>query len=73
MSMFYFQIFHLIKCAITANLETPSYPMIVVKLETEKVKVCQLCPTLCDPIDYTVHGIQQIAFDFKTTSPFDAL
>ena len=22
-----------------------------------KVKVAQLCPTLCDPIDYTVHGI----------------
>ena len=24
-----------------------------------KVKVSQLCPTLCDPIDYTVHGILQ--------------
>ena len=22
-----------------------------------KVKVAQLCPTLCDPVDYTVHGI----------------
>ena len=22
-----------------------------------KVKVTQLCPTLCDPTDYTVHGI----------------
>ena len=22
-----------------------------------KVKVAQLCPTLCDPMDYTVHGI----------------
>ena len=22
-----------------------------------KVKVTQLCPTLCDPMDYTVHGI----------------
>ena len=21
-----------------------------------KVKVTQLCPTLCNPIDYTVHG-----------------
>ena len=21
------------------------------------VKVAQLCPTLCDPMDYTVHGI----------------
>ena len=24
-----------------------------------KVKVCQLCPTLFDPMDYTVHGILQ--------------
>ena len=22
-------------------------------------KVTQLCPTLCDPMDYTVHGIPQ--------------
>ena len=26
---------------------------------TLKVKVTQLCPTLCDPVDYTVHGIIQ--------------
>ena len=24
-----------------------------------KVKVSQLCPTLCNPMDYTVHGILQ--------------
>ena len=24
-----------------------------------KIKVIQLCPTLCDPMDYTVHGILQ--------------
>ena len=24
-----------------------------------KVKVAQSCPTLCDPMDYTVHGILQ--------------
>ena len=23
------------------------------------VKVSQLCPTLCDPMDYTVHGLLQ--------------
>jgi len=23
------------------------------------VKVVQSCPTLCDPVDYTVHGILQ--------------
>ena len=26
---------------------------------TLKVKVAQPCPTLCDPMDYTVHGILQ--------------
>ena len=25
--------------------------------EKKKVKVTQSCPTLCDPMDYTVHGI----------------
>ena len=25
----------------------------------QKVKVTQLCPTLCDPMDYVVHGILQ--------------
>ena len=24
------------------------------------MKVAQLCPTLCDPMDYTVHGILQL-------------
>ena len=24
-----------------------------------KVKVAQLCPTLCNPMDHTVHGILQ--------------
>ena len=27
-----------------------------------KVKVAQSCPTLCDPIDYTVHGILQAGY-----------
>ena len=26
---------------------------------TFKVKVAQLCPTLCDPMNYTVHGLLQ--------------
>ena len=35
------------------------------------MKVAQLCPTLCDPMDYTVHGILQarmlewVAFPFS--------
>ena len=39
-----------------------------------KVKVAHLCPTLCDPMDYTVHGILQarilesVAFPFSSRS-----
>ena len=39
-----------------------------------KVKVTQLCPTLCDPMDYTVPGILQarilewVAFSFSRGS-----
>ena len=40
-----------------------------------KVTATQLCPTLCDPMDYTVHGILQarilewVAFPFSTGFP----
>ena len=39
-----------------------------------KVKVAQLCPILCDPMDYTVHGVFQarilewVAFPFPRGS-----
>ena len=33
-----------------------------------KVKVAQPCLTLCDPMDYTVHGILQVAFPFSKGS-----
>ena len=39
-----------------------------------KVKVIQLCPTLCNPMDYTIHGILQarvlkwVAFSFSRGS-----
>ena len=29
------------------------------KLSSSDVKVAEWCPTLCDPMDYTVHGILQ--------------
>ena len=38
------------------------------------VKVTQSCPTLCDPLDYTVHGVLQartlewVAFPFSKGS-----
>ena len=40
-----------------------------------KVKVTQSCPTLCDPMDYTVHGIllartlEWVAFPFSRDLP----
>ena len=42
--------------------------------KTVKVKVTQSCPTVCDPMDYTVHGILQarilewVAFPFSRGS-----
>ena len=46
-----------------------------IKDESEaKVKVAQLCPTLCDPMDYTVPGIlwarilEWVAFPFSRGS-----
>ena len=40
-----------------------------------KVKVTQLCPILCNPVDYTVHGILQarilewVVFPFSRDLP----
>jgi len=52
-----------------------SLPFISILLCTSvKVKVVQSCPTLCDPMDYTVHGILQarilewVAFPFSRGS-----
>ena len=35
-----------------------------------KVTVVQSCPTLCDPVDYTVHGILQIRILEWVVCPF---
>ena len=35
-----------------------------------KVKVAQSCPVLCDPMDYTVHGILQATVLEWVTFPF---
>ena len=45
------------------------------KGKERKVKVTQSCPTLCDPMDYAIHGILQtrilewVAFPFSRDSP----
>ena len=44
------------------------------KFSLSEVKVAQLCPTLCDPMGYTVHGILQarilewVAYSFSSGS-----
>ena len=53
-----------------SHLGSPTY---VIKLKV-KVKVTQSCPTLCNPMNYTVHGIFQarilewVAFPFSRGS-----
>ena len=37
-----------------------------------KVKVAQSCPTLCDPMDYTVHGILQARILEWVACPFSS-
>ena len=45
-------------CSTQFN-STQSDGYLVSQVFTGKVKVAQSCPTLWDPIDYTVHGILQ--------------
>ena len=45
-------------CICTAELHRSS-PETATTLSAVKVTVAQLCPTLCDLMDYTVHGILQ--------------
>ena len=40
-------------------LHFPPYSLVYLKLLKVKRKVAQSCPTLCDSMDYTVHGILQ--------------
>ena len=52
----------------------PLYKIVSFSTQTMKVKVTQSCLTLCDPMDYTVHGILQarilewVAFPFSSRS-----
>ena len=52
----------------------PTLPLTICDFLAWKVKVAQSCPTLCDPMDYTTHGILQarilewVAFPFSRGS-----
>ena len=39
-------------------------------MKATQMKVAQLCPTLCYPMDYTVHGILQARILEWVTFPF---
>ena len=57
-----------------AHGNVPDTFIIIVTMKV-KVKVTQSCPTLCHPMDYTVHGIlrarilESVAFSFSWGSP----
>ena len=40
------------------------------RMKWVKMKVAQLCLTLCDPMDYTVHGILQVSVLDWVAFPF---
>ena len=42
----------------------------IVKYLYSGMKVAHLCPTLCDPMDYTVHGILQVRILEWVAFPF---
>ena len=54
--------------------ECSNYCTIVFISHPSEAKVAQSCPTLCNPMDYTVHGILQgrilewVTFPFSTAS-----
>ena len=58
---------------IAASKVTANDPSLLLIMKV-KVKVAQLCPTLCDPMDCTVHEILQarilewVAFSFSRGS-----
>ena len=61
-------------CICRAELHHSSPETTTTLLSAMKVKVAQLCPTLCDPMNYSVHGILQarilewVAFSFSRGS-----
>ena len=62
------------KSRAPSPLASGSLQLVQGRERSEKVKVAQLCPTVCDPMDYTVHGILQdrilewVAFPFSRES-----
>ena len=64
--MFYLLSFTSLECWFLCS---PMYPWFLAHNE-KKVKVTESCPTLCDPMDYRVHGILQARILEWVTFPF---
>ena len=55
---------------VVLDLQAYSTARISVLLEKVKVKGVPLCPTLCDPMDYTVRGILGLTLFFSNINLF---
>ena len=54
----------------TTKLRPPAPSPTLLSTHSVKVKVAQLCPTLCNLMDYTVHGILQARIQEWVAFPF---
>ena len=54
----------------TTKLRPPAPSPTRLSTPSVKVKVAQLCPTLCNPMDYTVYGILQARIQEWVAFPF---
>ena len=54
----------------TTKLRPPAPSPTLLSTHSVKVKVAQLCPTLCNPMYYTVHGILQARIQEWAAFPF---
>ena len=57
--------------SLVLHSASPMGPLNILTLVTKvQVKVAQLCLTVCDPMDYTVHGILQVRILEWVAVPF---
>ena len=74
-SNFLLSVLQMVMCVFqcyTLNSSHPLFPLLCPQpVLLSEVKVAQLCPTLCDPMDYTVHGILQARVLEAFPSPGD--
>ena len=55
---------------LTILLQIATYPIPLLTLLKVKVQIAHLCPALCNPMDYTLHGILQVRILEWVVFPF---